>query len=251
MHFLLFWAHLNTSFKSSAQYCHLFPYTVSDFSLVNRSSGWCLSSLQAWLWTSSCPCQDTSTYWWSNLRPNTFCIYSEQKHPSEQSPKNKTQSVLMSGPPWALPLLQPRLPLQNISVSASNSCTKSSHELSTIVFYLFAYLCPISPAGQRKVWRVKEIGCALGFLSPSAPWLLLPVLAWTIHTDPQCSSGSHLTHQTRKGLTTRFINNLTWLQSHSALGLLTEWFNSIIIYGLLWLRQTQTIVICHWIIELA
>lgn len=107
-----------------------------------------------------------STYWWSNLRPNTFCIYSEQKHPWEERPKNKTQPVLTPGSPWALPLLQPRLPLQNAFVSASISGTQSSHELSISIFYLSAYLCPISPAGRRKAWAMESKGDRLCFGIP-------------------------------------------------------------------------------------
>lgn len=129
------------------------------FLLVNRAQAGvyhlCRPGLGCgWLWT--CSCQDSSTHWWSNLRPNTFCIYSEQKHPSEENPKNKTQPVLTPGWPWALLLLQPRLPLQNVFVWASSSWTQSSHELSTIIFYLFAYSCPIFRAGQRKAWALES-----------------------------------------------------------------------------------------------
>lgn len=151
------------TFKDQSMKQHIF--LVSLCNIISRPGLDC-----GWLRTSSCPCQDTSTYWWSNLRPNTFCIYSEQKHPSEESPKNKIQAVLTPGSPWALPLVQPRLPLQSVSVWASISWAKSSPELSSTIFYLFAYLCPISLAGQRKSWALESKGDKLCFgISVSCP----------------------------------------------------------------------------------
>lgn len=141
---------------------NLFSSVLSLVSTAVISSLWTelrlsLSSLQAWLRTSSCPCQDTSTYWWSTWTPTPF-VFIQNK----SIPQKRVQKLSL-----ALPELCP-------SCSPGSHCRMSLDQPPSAepsppmsfppVFFIYLLICALSLQLDRKAWALESTGDGLGFL---------------------------------------------------------------------------------------